>query len=81
MDLKKGIETWCSWHKHPINAVLHIIGIPMTFVGPLIAFKYSVLLGISLFVFGYAIQFVGHAIEGNEAGEVRLIKKIIGKKN
>lgn len=81
MEIKKAVETWCSWHKHPINAVLHIIGIPLTFIAPLVALKYSVLLGIFLFVFGYAIQFIGHAIEGNEAGEVKLFKKLFGKKN
>jgi uncharacterized membrane protein YGL010W len=79
MDMKKSIETWCSWHRHPINAVLHIIGIPMTFAAGYVAFAYSVVLGAGLFILGYAMQFAGHAIEGNEAGEVRLLKKIFKK--
>ena len=80
MDLKKGLETWCSRHKHPINAAFHIIGIPLTFVAGLVAIKISVLLGIGLFVLGYAMQFIGHGIEGNEAGETILIKKLLKKK-
>ncbi|MFO0948166.1 MAG: hypothetical protein U1D30_19970 [Planctomycetota bacterium] len=32
-----------------------------------------------LFVPGYALQFVGHAIEGNDAGELILVKRPFGK--
>jgi hypothetical protein len=31
------------------------------------------------FVVGYLLQFAGHAIEGNDAGEVILVKKFAGK--
>lgn len=30
------------------------------------------------FVLGYLLQFVGHAIEGNDAGETILVKKALG---
>lgn len=33
---------------------------------------------LGLFVGGYALQFVGHAIEGNDAGELIVIKKWFG---
>ena len=32
-----------------------------------------------LFVGGYLLQFLGHAIEGNDAGEVVLIKRLLGR--
>ncbi|MDP8263076.1 MAG: DUF962 domain-containing protein [Candidatus Ancaeobacter aquaticus] len=80
MDLKKGIEIWCSRHKHPINAVLHAIGIPLTFVAGIIAMKVSVLLGVLIFILGYVLQYVGHNIEKNEMGELILIKKLFSKK-
>ncbi len=33
---------------------------------------------IGAFVLGYVLQFVGHAIEGNDAGETILVKKALG---
>lgn len=32
-----------------------------------------------LFLVGYGIQFLGHAIEGNDAGETILVKRWLGK--
>ncbi len=31
------------------------------------------------FVAGYALQFAGHAIEGNDAGELILFKRLLGR--
>lgn len=31
-----------------------------------------------LFFGGYALQFIGHAIEGNDPGEVVLVKRMLG---
>ena len=30
------------------------------------------------FIVGYILQFAGHAVEGNDAGEVILVKKTLG---
>jgi uncharacterized membrane protein YGL010W len=38
-----------------------------------------VILAIVLVVAGYALQFIGHHIEGNDAGETILVKKLLGK--
>ena len=32
-----------------------------------------------LLVLGYALQWIGHRIEGNDMGEVVLIKKLFGR--
>lgn len=36
-------------------------------------------LAAGLFVAGYGLQFLGHAIEGNDAGELIMVKKWLGK--
>jgi len=52
-------------HQHPLNRLSHSIGIPMIVVSlPLFFFDWRWALG--LFVFGWILQFVGHAIEGNQ---------------
>lgn len=33
---------------------------------------------LGAFVLGYLLQFLGHAIEGNDAGETILVKKALG---
>lgn len=73
-------------HKHPINAFLHIFGVPMVFYGvyKLFCGASELSLALTLIVFGYVLQYLGHKAQGNEVGEVTLIKKIyrkIAKKN
>lgn len=78
------LREWLKRHQDPISFALHMLGIPMT-----LAALIPILLDVSslsmwgwaaaLFVAGYALQFLGHAIEGNDAGELILIKKWLGK--
>lgn len=72
------LENWLERHQHPVSYALHLVGIPMTVVGVGVAIAGWVWLGIGLFALGYAIQFVGHGIEGNDAGELILFKKALG---
>ncbi|HEX6285298.1 MAG TPA: DUF962 domain-containing protein [Pyrinomonadaceae bacterium] len=52
-------------HQHPLNRLTHSIGIPLIVISlPLFFFNWRWALG--LFVFGWILQFVGHAIEGNQ---------------
>ena len=52
-------------HQHPLNRLTHSIGIPMIVVSlPLFFFSWR--LALVLFVVGWILQFVGHAIEGNQ---------------
>ena len=55
-----------------------MIGIPMTIVGIGFAVAGDWWWFAGLFVGGYALQFLGHAIEGNDAGELILVKKALG---
>lgn len=84
--MPRWLSNWLSRHQHPASLVLHGIGIPLT-----IAFIPLALWQLAenrwdlwwrptlLLVAGYALQWLGHAIEGNDMGEVILIKKVLGK--
>lgn len=73
------LKNYAERHQHPASQVLHLIGVPLTFIVSLIWLcqGYS-WWALGAFVGGYALQFLGHAIEGNDAGEVVLIKKALG---
>src|SRR5262245_12035750 len=64
------VEDWLQRHRHPGSFVLHILGIPPTLIGALMvpiavaALSWPVFLfSLSLFVAGYLLQFLGHALE------------------
>lgn len=66
-------------HAHPVNAVLHIAGVPMVLYAVCLMFRGSFVLGLALFVLGYVLQYFGHLAQGNEVGEITLIKRILRK--
>lgn len=74
----KPIENWLSRHRNPASFWLHMLGIPACFVAApiLLIFKQWLLAGC-FFVGGYALQFLGHLIEGNRSGEEMLIRKLL----
>jgi uncharacterized membrane protein YGL010W len=58
------VDSYKSTHRHPINKLCHTIAIPIiTISWPLFFFRWR--LALALFITGWALQFVGHAIEGN----------------
>lgn len=84
------LETYREKHKNRANKALHTIGIPMIVVSLLVVF-FDWRWGLSLFVFGWLLQFIGHAFEGNKpaffknpiyliVGPVWWVKKLIGKR-
>jgi uncharacterized membrane protein YGL010W len=78
--LRRFLANYAARHRHPGNQLLHVIGLPVTFVLPVILLVNGAPLwaGAS-FVVGYLLQFAGHAIEGNDAGEVIVVKKFAGR--
>lgn len=74
------LNNYLPRHRNRLNQALHAIGVPLTFV----ATPWTLAAGapwywpLACFVGGYALQFAGHAIEGNDAGEVVFIKKALG---
>jgi uncharacterized membrane protein YGL010W len=59
------IESYKAKHTHPLNKLMHSIGIPMIVVSlPLFFFNWR--WALTLFIVGWILQFAGHAIEGNQ---------------
>ena len=58
------VDHYRSQHQHPINRLCHMIGVPMiTISWPLFFFRWR--WALVLFVTGWLLQFIGHAVEGN----------------
>lgn len=77
MNAKEFVVDYMQRHAHPVNAVLHIVGVPAAFAGVYYLFIGKFFLAFSLIVFGYFLQYLGHKAQGNEVGEVTLIKSIL----
>lgn len=74
------IKNYIERHQNRPNQVLHLLGVPLTFVVSIVLLtKEQPTWAAAAFVSGYVLQFVGHAIEGNDAGELILIKRALGK--
>ena len=59
------VENYKAKHRHPLNKLCHSFGIPMIVVSlPLFFFSWR--WALALFIVGWMLQFVGHAIEGNQ---------------
>lgn len=80
------LQRWLERHQHPVSFWLHMIGIPMTIAAvalALVQLRWDLWelwwRPVVLLVAGYLFQWVGHAIEGNDMGEVILVKKLLGR--
>lgn len=78
--IRRFLQNYLPRHTHPLNRILHAIGVPLSFIiAPAAAIAgYPLYLHVGCFVGGYLLQFAGHAIEGNDAGEIIYFKKKIG---
>src|SRR5690349_23351157 len=76
-------------HQNRVNRALHSVGIPMI-VASLGVLPFNPMLGSSMFVLGWILQFVGHAFEGKAPsffrdprflliGPMWFLKKLRGK--
>ncbi|WP_435005425.1 Mpo1-like protein [Tundrisphaera lichenicola] len=72
------VNDWIERHRDPRSFVLHLFGIPGTILGVLLMPIYLLLLSIPVFAFalvlflgGFGLQFLGHALDGTEPGEIR----------
>src|SRR4026207_1160656 len=59
------VSNYKAKHQHPLNRLTHTVGIPMIVVS-LPVFLINWRWALALFVLGWILQFVGHAIEGNQ---------------
>ena len=79
--LTRFVTNYLARHRDRTNQVLHLVGVPLTFVVTivLVVREADWWWPVASFVGGYVLQFIGHAIEGNDAGEVVLVKKLLGR--
>ncbi|MFH1303178.1 MAG: Mpo1-like protein [Planctomycetota bacterium] len=78
--IQRFLRNYLLRHQNRSNQILHLIGVPLA-LGGFIGFGMAgewLIAGIAL-ISGYALQFWGHFIEQNDAGELILIKKMLGK--
>jgi len=73
--IKDFVVDYCQRHSHPLNAFWHILGVPTAFFGFYKLVTGSFITGALLLFIGYLFQYLGHKAQGNEVGEVTLIKK------
>lgn len=78
------VVDWVARHRTPWTLVLHIVGIPPTILGVLYIPIYGTLLSIQtfllalvFFVGGFGLQFLGHALDRTEPGEITFFRKWI----
>ncbi len=80
------IENWLERHQHPVSRVLHGVGVPIL-IGALVLGAWQLVAWrwdlwwrpVGLIVASYALQWVGHVMEGNDMGEVIVVKKLMGR--
>ncbi|MBN2562724.1 MAG: DUF962 domain-containing protein [Phycisphaerae bacterium] len=80
------LKRWLERHQTPVSFWLHVVGIPMAVAALVLAVvqlwqgRWDLWWrpGVLLLV-GYVLQWIGHRVEGNDMGEVILIKKRLGK--
>jgi hypothetical protein len=79
------VQGWLERHRGAVSFTLHMIGIPPTILGALLVPVYTFLFSLPIFILavflffgGYALQFLGHALEGSDPGEVILLKRKLG---
>jgi len=77
---RRFVTNYVERHQHPASQVLHLVGVPLTFVVSVVMLvSEQPWWALASFVGGYALQLLGHAIEGNDAGEVVLVKRWLGR--
>ena len=79
--LGRFLSNYVARHQNLGNQLFHLVGLPVTFILPIVLLVMGKppLWALASFMIGYILQFIGHAIEGNDAGEVIVVKKMLGK--
>ena len=80
MLVDKAIHHWRPRHQNRTNFWLHMVGMPVCFLAaPAMAIVAQGWMAGALFVGGYALQLLGHTIEGNRSGEEMLLRKLLSR--
>ena len=76
--IRRFLAHWLERHQHPFNFWIHLIGIPLAFAGIALFFFVDWRWALAALVAGYVLQWIGHAVEGNDMGEWAGIKRLLG---
>lgn len=76
--LRRALANWRERHRHPFNFAIHLFGIPLAVIGVGLLFVLPWYWGVAALALGYLLQYVGHAVEGNDLGEWAGIKRLLG---
>jgi hypothetical protein len=77
--MKRARKNWLERHQLAFNFWIHMIGIPLAFLGVLLLLTpVEWYWGLGCFVVGYFLQWIGHLAEGNDLGEWAGIKRMLG---
>jgi uncharacterized membrane protein YGL010W len=81
------VNNWIERHRDPRSFILHLFGIPCTILGVLLMPIYVLLMsptlfGVALVLFlgGFGLQFLGHALDGSEPGEIKALRLWLTKR-
>lgn len=70
------VRDYIGRHAHPLNALLHLLGVPAALYGLVRLVAGDPWGGLAWIASGYLLQWLGHRAQGNEVGEWILIKNI-----
>jgi hypothetical protein len=73
------VRDYIERHAHPLNALLHLVGIPAALYGLVRLLGGEPLSGLTWLAVGYALQWMGHRAQGNEVGEWILLKALAAR--
>jgi hypothetical protein len=80
------LANWRARHQTPLSFWLHLVGIPIAILALPLAIWQLVesrwdlwWRPVALLVGGYFLQWLGHRHEGNDVGEIILVKKLLGR--
>ncbi len=84
--MPRWLSNWFERHQHPVSLALHLIGIPLTVAAVGLAvlqlwqWRWDLWWRpVAVLAVGYVLQWIGHRIEGNDMGELILVKKSLGR--
>lgn len=76
--LRRRLRSWRERHRHPFNFAIHLVGIPLAVAGVVLLFFLPWYWGVGALLVGYLLQYLGHAVEGNDMGEWVAVKRLLG---
>lgn len=75
---RRARQNWLARHRNAFNFWIHMVGIPLAVAGLPMLFVAEWYWGMGAIVGGYALQWGGHLVEGNDVGELIPVKRLLG---